>query len=159
MRGLVISGAVLIALALGPAAAQADNSAAAYACQDGGFVNYVRADGSTFSNTGGCVSYAAHGAGLVPVGLDASFVPDASRGIFEDVTVTGTGLEPGSTVTYSLIPFGGDTRQGNFPTIGNSTVAADGTFSTGWETGCPLDRSFEFYATTAYGQPITATGC
>jgi hypothetical protein len=157
MKRLV--GAALLALAIAPAAARADNSDAAHACQNGGFTSFVRDDGSPFANTGACVSYAAHGGQFVPVALDVAFTPDPTRGIFENVAVTGTGLLPGSTVTYTFIPVGSDTRNAPSPAEGNSTVAADGTFATGWQTGCPLDRSFEFYATTAYGQPITATGC
>ena len=37
------------------------NSTAAHLCQDGGFQNIFRSDGSAFTNTGDCVSYAAHG--------------------------------------------------------------------------------------------------
>lgn len=37
------------------------NSAAAHACQRGGYASYVRSDGTAFANTGECVSYAAHG--------------------------------------------------------------------------------------------------
>jgi hypothetical protein len=73
--------------------------------------------------------------------------------------VTGAGLEPGSTVSYSFIPAGQTAESAVAPTIGNHTVASDGSFFTGWQTGCPLDNSFEFFATTAYGLPITATGC
>jgi hypothetical protein len=134
------------------------NSSAAHACQQRGYMNFVRGDGSTFDNTGDCVSYAAKGGALVPVSLSASFVPDPSREVdgveFEDLTVTGSGLEPGGTVSYSYIGYGTDTRTAISPTVGSSTVASDGSFHTAWETGCPLDHSFEFYATTAYGLPI-----
>jgi len=41
------------------------NSAAAHACQHGGYKNFVRSDGTSFKNTGACVSYAAHGGTLV----------------------------------------------------------------------------------------------
>jgi hypothetical protein len=136
-----------------------DSSSAALACQQGGFVNFVRSDGSTFGDTGDCVSYAALGGTLVPVDLNASFVADPSRTPFEDLTLTGSGLEPGSTVSYSFIPVGQTTRSAILPTLGNNTVASDGSFVAGWQTGCPLDNSFEFFATTAYGLPITATGC
>src|SRR6185436_8801741 len=37
------------------------NSAAAQLCQDGGYLNLVRTDGTGFRNVGECVSYAAHG--------------------------------------------------------------------------------------------------
>jgi hypothetical protein len=41
------------------------NSAAAHACQHGGYKNFTRSDATTFKNTGACVSYAAHGGTLV----------------------------------------------------------------------------------------------
>src|SRR6476646_8793660 len=41
------------------------NSAAARACQHGGYKNFTRSDGTAFKNTGACVSYAAHGGTLV----------------------------------------------------------------------------------------------
>ncbi len=37
------------------------NSAAAHSCQHGGYRSLVGADGTTFRNTGACVSFAAHG--------------------------------------------------------------------------------------------------
>jgi hypothetical protein len=150
---------LLWAPSLAVARPSGDNSSAAHSCQHGGFVNFVRSDGSAFVNVGRCVSYAAHGGSLVPVALNVSFVADSSRAPFEDVTVTGAGLEPGSTVSYSFIPAGETMESTIAPTIGNHTVASDGSFSTSWGTGCPLDNSFEFFATTAYGLPITATGC
>jgi hypothetical protein len=41
------------------------NSAAAHACQHGGYKNFVRSDGTLFKNTGACVSYAAQGGTLM----------------------------------------------------------------------------------------------
>lgn len=41
--------------------AKGGNSAAAHACQQGGYLNLFRLDGTAFANTGACVSYAAHG--------------------------------------------------------------------------------------------------
>ena len=41
--------------------AKGGNSAAAHACQQGGYLNLFRLDGTGFVNTGDCVSYAAHG--------------------------------------------------------------------------------------------------
>jgi hypothetical protein len=59
-----------LALTVGVATATAGkgkggNSAAAHACQHGGYRNFTRADGTSFKNTGKCVSYAAHGGTLV----------------------------------------------------------------------------------------------
>jgi len=162
MRLLLLLGSLMtLAVVALPQSAYAagGNSAAAHACQQGGYFNFVRSDGSIFNNVGECVSYAANGGDLVPVTLTATFVPDPNRGIYEDLTLTGSGLLPGSTVSYSYIPVMSDVRTVVAPTHGNDTVAPDGSFLTGWGTGCPLDHAFEFYATTAYGTPITATGC
>lgn len=52
---------VLCALSAGAAVAYGDggNSAAAHACQKGGYVNLSRSDGSAFKNAGECASYFA----------------------------------------------------------------------------------------------------
>jgi hypothetical protein len=161
LLGTAACAAVLVIAA--PGVALASSSSAAAACGDGGYVNFVRDNGSPFKDIGACVSYSARGGTLMPVSLTASFVPDPTRQLgdvtFEDVTVTGTGLLAGSTVTASYVPTGSTERTAPQPTAGNSTVAADGSFFASSETGCPLDSSFEFYATTAYGLPITASGC
>lgn len=54
----------LISLAQ-PASAGGGNATAAHKCQRGGYYNVVRSDGSTFANTGDCVSYAARGGAFV----------------------------------------------------------------------------------------------
>ncbi len=41
------------------------NSDAAHACQQGGYLDLFRTDGTAFKNTGECVSYAAHGGTFV----------------------------------------------------------------------------------------------
>lgn len=63
----------LVAAAGASSGAQADdNSDAAHACQKGGFLTLVRADGSTFRNAGDCVSYAAEGGELRPATATAT---------------------------------------------------------------------------------------
>jgi hypothetical protein len=52
-----------------PAATAAGNAPAAKACQKGGFAKVVRTDGSGFRDVGACVSYAAKGGVLEPVGV------------------------------------------------------------------------------------------
>jgi hypothetical protein len=47
------------------AAARGGNSDAAHACQQGGYLELFRTDGTGFDNAGECVSYAAHGGGFV----------------------------------------------------------------------------------------------
>jgi hypothetical protein len=50
----------------GAQAANGGNSDNAKACQNGGWQQLVRADGSEFKNQGACVSYAAQGGTLKP---------------------------------------------------------------------------------------------
>ena len=47
-----------------PAHAAGGNNANAKACQQGGWKNWVQADGTQFENAGACVSYAAKGGSL-----------------------------------------------------------------------------------------------
>lgn len=54
------------------AAQQRGNSDAAHACQQGGYANLFRTDGTGFKNTGECVSYAAQG-GVLARRLTATF--------------------------------------------------------------------------------------
>ena len=55
-----------------PLFARGGNSDAAHACQDGGYANLFRTDGTGFANVGECVSYAAHG-GVLARQLTARF--------------------------------------------------------------------------------------
>ena len=105
--------ALLFTLAIAaPALAKSGNSAAAAACQDGGYVDWTDAAGNAFRNTGACVSYAAHGGTLVPVVVDpvnpfsVSYRPSGTSGF--QATVTGSGLEPNSSVDLFLT-WGGTT--------------------------------------------------
>jgi hypothetical protein len=55
----------------GAVSAKGDGSANAKVCQNGGFANWTQEDGTTFANTGACVSHAAKGGKLVEVELVA----------------------------------------------------------------------------------------
>jgi hypothetical protein len=94
-----------------PALAESGNSEAAAACQDGGYVDWTDAAGNAFRNTGACVSYAAHGGALVPVVVDpvnpftVAYRASGTDGFF--ATVTGSGLEPDSSVDL-LLTWGGE---------------------------------------------------
>jgi hypothetical protein len=59
VSGLIVAAATA-AIAV-PLALAGGNSDAAKACQQGGWQNLVRQDGTGFTNTGDCVSYAAQG--------------------------------------------------------------------------------------------------
>ena len=56
---------LVLAFASPAAAARGGNADAAAKCEEGGYLNWTRADGSTFRNEGACVSYAARGGTLV----------------------------------------------------------------------------------------------
>ena len=76
------------------------NSAAAHKCQHGGYLSLVGSDGTTFRNTGACVSFAAHGGtfatGLViPAGQTATL----SNAQFGDFFPT-----PGAPSTFTNCP-------------------------------------------------------
>jgi hypothetical protein len=58
------------------------NSAAAKACQKGGWKNWVRADQTPFKNTGDCVSYAARGGVLTAPKTQSQLDCEAFGGTF-----------------------------------------------------------------------------
>lgn len=70
------------------------NSAAAHACQQGGYLNLFRTDGTGFRNTGECVSYAAHG-GVLVTRVTATFTNGDLRAC-NNVTI---GYEIGGVMT------------------------------------------------------------
>lgn len=62
MRRLILAACAIACAAAalaGPvqSAIAASNSNTAHECQNGGYVNFVRAEGSIFKNVGDCVSY------------------------------------------------------------------------------------------------------
>ena len=168
MRGVRISSgslSVLLLLIIGclyltlaPAGAkQRGNSAAAKACQKGGYKSLFREDGTGFANTGECVSYAARGgafkAPVEPVTpmLEWSSSPDGDG---FTVTLHGEGLLfPSNIAVMTTIDDG--------PTMVTVPVLADGTAgpfsgSIPCEVFLPLFRSFKAEATTASGDFISA---
>jgi hypothetical protein len=80
---IVVAGAVT-ALAAPSAAMAAGNSDAAHSCQQGGWQNLVRQNGTGFANTGDCVSYAASGGTLSAKSTNADV---SGRGNFSENTV------------------------------------------------------------------------
>jgi hypothetical protein len=108
MRSVSLAAAVvavilgIAALGTSPQIAAANgNSAAAHACQKGGYLGLVGANGETFSNTGQCVSFAAHGGEFATEGI---IVPAGMT-----VTLTNTVLSACNGLTYGYeINFGDD---------------------------------------------------
>ena len=71
------------------------NSGAAHVCQQNGWMDLRRADGSSFKNTGECVKYGSQGgtftAGPLPTIVDVSVTPRCDLGNMYEVSVTFTG--------------------------------------------------------------------
>ncbi len=68
---MVCCAALGLTVGVATATAGGGNSAAAKACQKGGWNNWVRADHTAFKNEGHCVSYAAKGGVLTsPKSID-----------------------------------------------------------------------------------------
>ena len=122
-RTAAIALAVLSTLVIAaPALAKSGNSAAAAACQNGGYRDWTDAAHTPFPNTGACVSYAAHGGTLVPVVVEpvnpfsVSYRAAGANGF--QATVIGSGLEPDSSVDVfftwgSTTLFFGDVADGS----------------------------------------------
>jgi len=112
-RTAAIALAVVSTLVIAaPALAKSGNSAAAAACQNGGYLDWTDVAHTPFRNTGACVSYAAHGGTLIAVVVEpvnpfsVSYRAAGSNGF--QATVTGSGLEPDSSVDV-FFTWGGTT--------------------------------------------------
>jgi hypothetical protein len=102
-------------------AAGGGNSGAAHTCQHSGYVFLERSDGSGFSNTGACVSYAAHGGTLFDPVLTLK-----QTDVQGHYSVVGTGFHANSAIT--LIRAYKPT--GDVFTLTAWSTDASGTFST-----------------------------
>ena len=71
-RFLFIAMISFMALAAVPSGASANNSEAAKACQQDGYLDWTDADGNPFRNAGACASYVARGGTIVPVHVGPS---------------------------------------------------------------------------------------
>jgi hypothetical protein len=141
-RTTTLALAILTTLTLAaPALATAGgNSEAAAACEDGGYLDWTDEDRNPFRNTGACVSYAAHGGTLVPVVVDpvnpfsVTYQPFGADGFL--ATVTGSGLQPDSSVDFMLTWGGAPLTIGNLADgSGNATFTASGSCTS---MGSPL---------------------
>jgi hypothetical protein len=137
----VISTLILVAPALAKSGGNAGgNAAASAACEDGGYVNWTDASGDGFRNAGACVSYAAHGGTLAPVVVpfSVSYSPSGASGF--RATLTGTRLDPDSSVDL-VVTWGGD------PIFSNGTADASGDVT-----------SVASFTCVMAGSPVTAVG-
>jgi hypothetical protein len=149
----------------GRSARAGGNAAAADACRNGGYVNWTDAAGNAFNNQGDCVSYVARGGVLVPVAAGPFSVvySTLSPGVFRAV-IAGTGLEPGSAVSFSFVwpdrsitgsgpAFDADAG-GNFTHTRDEQCrdATGATMTSASATGTPAGGS-----QTVYSLPLPAT--
>jgi hypothetical protein len=132
MKRIALALCVGLALAVGVATAAASNSDAAHACQNGGWQNLVRTDGTVFSNQGDCVSYGAHGGTLVAKvsGPKQVAEPTFNYGPTCSVTVPYT---PGlNTYLYGVNGYSQDTPITHDVTITAGVDGAAGTAAQFW---------------------------
>ena len=100
------------------------NSEASAACEDGGHLDWTRADGTAFKNEGACVKYAAQGNALVGIPeFSISYRPNFSS--FASYTFTWAGLEPNTTLLLTWTSAFGDVWFQGLSS--NNTVGAGST--------------------------------
>src|SRR5579862_9889612 len=125
-------------------AADGGNSAAALLCQQGGYANLMRTDGTSFSNTGQCVSYAAHGGQLVPI--PATLVLTEPTIISAPKCWAGVtaGVTPILPALWNSSTFGNPAAVLCFQSDGNLVIYAAGHVG---------DPSYALWNTFTYGYP------
>lgn len=133
MKGhlFVVAATILVSLTAVPAAfADGGVSEAAHQCRDGGYATLYGTGGVRFESVGACVSYAARGGEFVSVSLKAvpgGVVFPIETGAYP-VTITGTGLLPGSIVKL-WISGPGASDFGGTAHNSNHVVGSDGTLN------------------------------
>jgi hypothetical protein len=139
---LVLCAGLALTVGMTTASAGGGNSDAAKACQQGGWQNLAREDGTEFENTGDCVSYAAQGGTLEPKGPGVCV---AGSDNFSDDAV---GAQP-NTFSGGTI----DTAYGSGGGIYEEDFNWDGGFAGGTHlvfSGVPVN-SFQLTFTNAVG--------
>ena len=122
-----ILAAALVVLTAGTTLAGGGNSAAAHACQKGGYVDLVGSGGETFRNTGECVSFVAHGGTFMT--LTGIVVPAGATVTFDNPTLSACNtLSWGYTVDATNVALGGKSF-GCFPPMTESDTTV-GPFAT-----------------------------
>jgi hypothetical protein len=128
----VASVTAIAALAVPTVSMAAGNSDNAHACQQGGWQNLVRQDGTGFSNTGDCVSYAANGGKLVAKAADTSV--GGSENFSEDAVGSNPLTFAGGTIDPADYSAGnGQNAAANGGTGG--TILASGPYFNGFVSG------------------------
>jgi len=137
MFALLLGIFVVPALAATVGASAHGNSAAAKACQQGGYANLQGTDGTLFANTGECVSYAAHGGELIdipvvlPQIINVSFTPTG------DPSYCGVAVElisfPANSTISVVVDVSGY--------VYNASMTTD---ATGYVFGYPIGTYYQF---------------
>jgi hypothetical protein len=171
--GLIVA---LAGLVLGVFAATATagggNSDNAQMCQQGGWENLVRLDGTGFSNPGDCVSYGAQGGTLHPVYEFTADLSGANENPPTASSGTGTATVTWNTATNLMtvqVSFSGLTTGTTASHIhccaippANAGVATQTPRFTGFPTGVTsgtYTHTFDMTASTSYNPAfITANG-
>jgi hypothetical protein len=140
-----------------PAPPGPGNSAAAHACQNGGWQNVVTSTGATFANQDECVAYAAHGGALAPkptASLVMQFqnctpsTTDAGRNNCY-VAITGAGLQPNGLLAYCRVTEG-------FCVEPSIPISSDGTANIVGSDLCVPGNLYDVTGPTASGGTITS---
>jgi hypothetical protein len=156
-RSAAIGLASLLMLALAaPALASVPggHSAAAMACQAGGFRDYTDVEGNAFRNAGHCVRYAAAGGQLVPVDEEPTAIDltvtfgQPSEGRWS-VHVEWSGLEPGSAL---IIRWSYDSDEYVELDAGSLNATGEGSWHPPFTFAC-VDEGNPFVSATATATP------
>jgi hypothetical protein len=115
------------------AAAGGGNSNNAQACQQGGWQNLARQDSTGFSNTGDCVSYAAHGGTLVAKPAPITRVSEPTFKLDTTTCSVTVPYTPGiDTFLYGVNGYSQDTPITDDVTVTGGLDGADGTAPQFW---------------------------
>jgi hypothetical protein len=131
MKRTALALCVGLALVVGVATATAGgNSDAAHACQQNGWQNLVRQDGTPFLNTGDCVSYAAQG-GVLKAKPSAPTCTAGSENFASDAESSQPTTFSGGTIDPSDYAPGASTPNGG----SGGSILVSGPYFGGFATG------------------------
>ena len=133
----------------------------AHACQQGGYLLYMRTDGTPFRNTGECVKYANQGGPLVP--LTHAQIALVSSGLnWTALNFLGSGFAPGSLFSITITSAPGQPAF-SFPWISPAFITgADGSLVLNGSWSAPFGGCIGYQGTViltasaGYSQASTA---
>jgi hypothetical protein len=148
--GLLLVGTTTVGAQARPAPPGPGNSAAAKACQKGGWQNLVTSEGLAFASQDDCVAYAAHG-GVLSLKPVARGTLTATWTFTDGLSVSGSGLVPGSEVDLH-----GDQDGMPVAPFAVGVVDANGTITWSFRPPCDL-RQVYFTGTDLLGAVTSNT--